>query len=125
MHSTKSGCTVWKRISSRRILLRSRWCASLVSVGRECRRVICVSLANGAITSGGHCCPTTELRTDMKESITYRRATVPDVSIICQPAPPFAGNPHRGPPAIYNYSTPDFARHEGHLRPPLQSEKPR
>src|SRR5258706_4714828 len=95
MHSTNSGCTVWKRISSRRILLLSRWCASSVSVGRECRRAICASLANGAITSGGHCCPTTELRTDMKESITYRRATVVDVFIIFQLAQALVGLDHR------------------------------
>src|SRR5258706_10616369 len=114
MHSTNSGCTVWKRISSRRILLRSRWCASLVSVGRECRRVICVSLANGAITSGGHCCPTTELRTDMKESITYRRATIADLSIVCVLEQPFGSIHHRARPVIYTQSTQGLLRHQEH-----------
>src|SRR5258708_13422856 len=122
MHSTDSGCAVGKRISSRRILLRSRWCGSLVSVGRECRRSICASLANGGITSGGHCCPTTELRTDMNESITYRQATVADVSNICELAQPLAGIHHRARPDIYTDSTQDFARHEAHWLPRLQAE---
>lgn len=57
----------------------------------------------------------------MNESITYRQATVADVSNICELAQPLASIHHRARPDIYTDSTQDFARHEAHWLPRLQA----